>query len=946
MSSNNGDLYKFEILHINIRGARSNKANLLEYLADCNYPEIITINETKLGSSTRFDIPGYVCAARRERSHLGGSHGSMILVRSDVKDIVEIEEVVENFPSHEMIGIKIKRNFERPELSVFTLYIPPKTTPQPQLLKFIGDHTGNCILTGDLNCKNRIWGSSKTDGNGAILHDQIQNNGLFILNDGSKTRCDPVSGNEEALDLVIANYDALALFQNFWVGDDIGSDHFPIHTLIQFAPKPSNTTAPQEQRMERTNWKMFQEKMLTWPTLGTCNTPQEIDNAVQLISNHIKEAFDVACPMRNKKKTAKCRFTPEIGEKVKEKRSLRRQKNKAIAEENQLEVRRISSRINFLGNQIKKLQKQEAKQELQRHCEKLNSEKDPKKFFQTFKKIADPIINNEPSPTNTRKICDEWGNTASSSQEKADLFANRLKKVHQVPDYHGFNDGWKASVERYLSDNKQVFKINPASQYLEAEEGDESTLIEAVSLEELKENLARCKNKSSPGLDAIRYPVIKRIPDKYMQQVANVLSSCLKLGYFPHAWKNAKTILIPKPGKDSREAKNFRPISLLSCLGKLLERIIARRLSRHMERENLFSMSQSGFRSRHMTAEQILRMSEQCHLAFKKRQVVASLFLDAEAAFDKCWHSGIMYKLKMNLGLPNRLIRILSSFLTDRSLTIFYEGHWSEKVTLNAGTPQGSPLSPLIYLIYVNDFPKEIENYCNVSQFADDSALSTTAYTERFATQKLQKGLDLLEGWCRRWRVKLNTSKSKFVIFSRLQGEGEENIQIALFDDIIRPSNSARFLGVEFDNRLSFNKHINEIATRANQRMNVLRALGRARVSATVVMRLYKMYILSLIEYGSSAFLATSKTNLQKLQKVQNEAIRICLNLPRYIRIDLLHEYAGIERVEDRITTTNKGLLATMAAKNEHILLLIQQQHLHADLSPKSPLDMLRRDIT
>ena len=94
------------------------------------------------------------------------------------------------------------------------------------------------------------------------------------------------------------------------------------------------------------------------------------------------------------------------------------------------------------------------------------------------------------------------------------------------------------------------------------------------------------------------------------------------------------------------------------------------------------------------------------------------------------------------------------------------------------GTPQGSPLSPLIYLIFVNDFPKEILEYCNLSQFADDTSLSTTAYTEQYATQKLQKGLNLLEGWCRRWRVKLNASKSKFVIFSRVQEENQENYNL------------------------------------------------------------------------------------------------------------------------------------------------------------------------
>ena len=116
-------------------------------------------------------------------------------------------------------------------------------------------------------------------------------------------------------------------------------------------------------------------------------------------------------------------------------------------------------------------------------------------------------------------------------------------------------------------------------------------------------------------------------------------------------------------------------------------------------------------------------------MGFKKGQTTAASFLDAEAAFDKCWHNGIRYKLKKNLDLPDKITRLLSSFLTERTLTVLYEGCSSKKVTLNAGTPQGSPLSPLIYIIYVNDFPEEIKETCSLSQFADDSAIWTSAYT-------------------------------------------------------------------------------------------------------------------------------------------------------------------------------------------------------------------------
>ena len=181
-------------------------------------------------------------------------------------------------------------------------------------------------------------------------------------------------------------------------------------------------------------------------------------------------------------------------------------------------------------------------------------------------------------------------------------------------------------------------------------------------------------------------------------------------------------------------------------------------------------------------------MSQGCQaIGVRLCQTTAALFLDAEAAFDRCWHNGIKYKLKKNLNLPSRLIRLISSFLSDRSLIVLYEGCYSQRINLKAGTPQGSPLSPLIYIIYVNDYPQGIKELASLSQFADDTALWTSAYTRTHSITKLQKALNLLESWCRKWRVKLNGDKSNLVIITRTREPDEENRAVHLFDDIIRP---------------------------------------------------------------------------------------------------------------------------------------------------------------
>ena len=209
------DLYKYEIIHINIRSARSNKNNIEVYLAEMNYPEIICLNETKLPKDATFKIEGYNVASRREHSSVGGSRGSMILTREDIKDVVEITEVKERFKFDEVIGIKIQKSQTQPGIKIFTYYNPPLTAPNLELLQYFASLNGNCILTGDLNCKNTHWGSSRTERRGIDLLNEINRLNLVTFNNDSMTRCDPVSGKEESLDIVIGNLAATQIYKEF-----------------------------------------------------------------------------------------------------------------------------------------------------------------------------------------------------------------------------------------------------------------------------------------------------------------------------------------------------------------------------------------------------------------------------------------------------------------------------------------------------------------------------------------------------------------------------------------------------------------------------------------------------------------------------------------------------------------------------------------------------------
>ena len=214
--------------------------------------------------------------------------------------------------------------------------------------------------------------------------------------------------------------------------------------------------------------------------------------------------------------------------------------------------------------------------------------------------------------------------------------------------------------------------------------------------------------KKAPGIDGLTNGMIKHLDQQHVQTIASIFQKCIDLEYFPTAWKSARVVLVPKPGKESyTELSSFRPISLLPCLGKMLEKILDEWLDQSLEDNQLINNHQYGFRK---NCSAIDALDHILSLTKGKRQTghkVAIITFDIKGAFDNVPWSSVLEQLNL-LGVPTKLVNIITSFLSDREVQCCYGNITVQKPT--SGTPQGSVLSPLLWNIVMNSF---LNSYTN-----------------------------------------------------------------------------------------------------------------------------------------------------------------------------------------------------------------------------------------
>ena len=386
-----------------------------------------------------------------------------------------------------------------------------------------------------------------------------------------------------------------------------------------------------------------------------------------------------------------------------------------------------------------------------------------------------------------------------------------------------------------------------------------------IDLNGILKLLANLKPDKAPGPDGIKPVVLKELREEIAPVIQLLFQRSLTTGKIPADWKKANVSPVFKKGSKSDPA-NYRPISLTCILCKVMEHIIASKLTQHFNKHNILYDLQHGFRERRSCKTQLIQLVEDLGRKLVERKQVDLVLLDFSKAFDKVSHSKLLFKLSQH-GVKGDTLNWIRAFLVGRTQAVVLEGESSSEVPVTSGVPQGSVLGPLLFLLYINDLPQNIQS--QVRLFADDTAVYLTVGSSD-DKDILQADLDTLQIWERAWDMEFNPSKCQVLNISKSK---PLNTQYTLHGQVLESTNTAKYLGVTLSKDLSWNEHINSITAKANRTLGFVKRNVKTK-NEKVKELAYKTLVRPQVEYASPVWSPHTKENINKIEMIQRRAAR------------------------------------------------------------------------
>ncbi|MFZ2539900.1 MAG: reverse transcriptase domain-containing protein [Oscillospiraceae bacterium] len=268
-------------------------------------------------------------------------------------------------------------------------------------------------------------------------------------------------------------------------------------------------------------------------------------------------------------------------------------------------------------------------------------------------------------------------------------------------------------------------------------------------------------NKAS-GPDGIGNRILKICKENLSVPLAKIFNRALKTETFPSEWKKANVLPIFKHG-ERHSVSNYRPISLLSSVSKIFERVIYNKIYEHCLKYNILTIKNSGFKKLDSTINQLIHITNLIYEGLDDGFQIGMIFLDIQKAFDKIWHNGLLHKLN-KYGIRGRVYGLLKSYLSGRLQRVILNGSFSEFLEILSGVPQGSIIGPLLFLLFLNDIVVGIDS--EISLFADDTSLFSIKPSLQEVEFDLNNSLLKLELWSKKWHVSFNPLKSHYMVIT------------------------------------------------------------------------------------------------------------------------------------------------------------------------------------
>jgi hypothetical protein len=728
------------------------------------------------------------------------------------------------------------------------------------LMNIVCVKSGNLVLIGDINVHfdNRDHPDTKK---------MLQ---LLSLHSCQQHVSEPTHKNGHTIDWVVTR-ESENCVQNVLVKDLQMSDHYLV-TVNLSATKPSPITVSTPCRnIKKIDESAFrqdleQSRLITSP-------PSDCEDLADLYNAELTRLLDKHAPEKLKsihqRPKSTWLFTPDVAKAKADRRKAERQWRKSNLEVHRqiyVNARNTVSKIiagakqSFFNNKI------------------LESTSNPKQLYSTmFDLMGKKKDSSLPSGEDPALI----------AQSFSDFFQSKIVDIRTQ-----LHQSQNTTVPH---DDHPVFNGKGLDYFLQFSENDVLTL-----LNELKPTFCT--------LDPIPTKLVLKYTDLLLPSITMMVNSGLMSGTMPASFKRAIVKpLLKKNGLDHDILNNYRPVSNLPFMSKLVEKAVLKRLSVHLRKCDLYEPFQSAYRQYHSTETALLRVVNDIRSAVDKGNVSLLLLLDLSAAFDTIDHQILLSQLRHTFGLDGPVWNWFESYLSERYQSVCVNGSFSEPIKLTCGVPQGSILGPVLFTLYTRQLGQKIENH-NIQRhfYADDTQLINSfipsVSAASMATDQLNDCCSDIKSWMTLNMLKLNDDKTEAMLVGPVIRRAKSDLTcITVGTSQINLSPVVKDLGVMLDNELTMEKHVNHLCKVCSYQLRNIGCIRRYITKEATIMLILAL-ISSRLDYCNSLLIGAPKQLIHKLQIVQNTAARIISLRRKYDHITPVLQNLHWLPIEQRIT--------------------------------------------